>query len=80
MDVRVHHIQGVSEIQMRCLFAPAEQYVYSPEVSQTPHSSGVLCLKNCPKFTIIIAQALNEDMPIIGVDTRFDDYDVSRAW
>ena len=47
---RAPHIQGVSQTQMRLLFAPAEQYVYSPEVSQTPHSSGVLCLKNCPKF------------------------------
>ena len=50
---RALHIQGASQTQMRLLFAPAEQYVYSPEVSQTLHSSGVLCLKKCPKFSIL---------------------------
>ena len=29
---RVLHIQGILQTQMRLLFAPAEQYVYSREV------------------------------------------------
>ena len=33
-----------------------------------------------PFDRLIIAQALDEDIPIIGVDTSFDHYGVNREW
>ena len=33
-----------------------------------------------PFDRLIIAQALDEEIPIIGVDTRFDRYGVNREW
>ena len=33
-----------------------------------------------PFDRLIIAQALDEEIPIISVDTRFDSYGVSREW
>jgi PIN domain nuclease of toxin-antitoxin system len=33
-----------------------------------------------PFDRLIIAQALDEEIPIIGVDSAFDAYGVSREW
>ena len=33
-----------------------------------------------PFDRLIIAQALDKEIPVIGVDTRFDRYGVSREW
>lgn len=63
--------QGREKIQLRLLDMTAEHAV-SVEALPFHHKD--------PFDRLLIAQALWEEMPIVGADRRFDTYGVKRLW